>query len=330
MLTVADIYEDAQSVVGSCDDPTLFRRLTEAVRILAGKGDFDPLLGDVELCSYGGCVALPNEVEVVTAVSIDGQPITGRNRWFNYHINGPGERHRWQQCSGWQYWRDGAQSPVIQDITVPAKIVAFLSQPEDNGKKIRVFGTDLAGNTIRSKENDVWVDGYLIPTVFGSPVQAEDAPVFARVTRVLKDQFVGWVRLSTIDGSDDTGALIGLYQWWETDPQYKRIHLPRLCKTACNSSEVLTPHLVRISFRRRIFKIRSKEDIIPFDNSIVLMEALRAVKYYGDNDLASGSGHEATAARLLTEEQNTRIPPVVSPVQISDQNMLVDKTDYMN
>lgn len=317
MIQVSDIYDDARNIVGTCDDATLFRRISEAVEALANKGDFDPLLGTVEICTQESCVTLPREIENVMAVNINGNPSIGRDRWFNFHLNGPGDRPS-QNCR-WS-WQDGAESPVFRELRTPSKLVAFVSNIEDQGKELRAYGYDTNNQWIRTKEGDKWTDGYRVPTIFGFAMPELDAPIFARVTRVRKAVTVATVRLTSLDISDMTGTLIGQFDYDETDPLYRRIQLQG--HHGARS--------VHVAFRRRVFKVTSQESVIPLHSTAAILEMIRAFKAYGDDNFAFAQGHEATAARLISEEQETRTPPVNMPIQINPAGSIVDNCDFMD
>lgn len=316
MIEVADIYDDAKKIVGTCDDPTLFRRISEAVEVLANKGDFDPLLGEMDICADDTCVTLPREVEMVMAVNLNGHPTIGRDRWFNYHINGPGMRSR-DQVHGWS-WIDGAESPVFRELKAPSKLIAFVQRQEDAGQELRVFGWDSNNNWIRTQEDGKWVDGYRVPTIFGYAMPEADAPLFARIARVKKAVTVGTIRLTSLEISATTGTLIGQYDYDETDPLYRRIAMPRRARW------------VRIAFRRRVFKITSTAGVIPLHSTVAILEMMRALKAYGDDEVTLGQGHEATAERFITEEQASRNPPVNMPIQVNPYNQIVDPYDQLD
>lgn len=316
MFPVQDIYEDAKTIIGTCDDPTLLRRLTEAVELLANKGDFDPLIGVVDICVQDQCVTLPREIETPLAVNISGFPTVGRDFLFNFHLNGPGDHCR-ETCD-WS-WQDGGESPVYRELKVPSRLVAFVTDAEDADSELWVYGYDKNNVWIRTKEGSTWFDGYRVPTIFGVSVPDASAPEFARIVRVRKEITVAPIRLSSYDNSLTTGTLIGIYRHDETEPMFRKIKLNRGCVWA------------RIAFRRRTFKLTSLEDLIPLHSSAAVLMMLRAVKAYGpDNDLAAGAGFEATAARWIAEEQETRQPPVVFPVQINPRNQLCDPRDGMD
>lgn len=316
MFTVADIYDDAQKIVGTCADSVLFRRITAAIELLANKGDFDPLIGVVDLCVQDRHVTLPREVETIYAVNISGQPTLGRDRLFTFHLNGPGDHFR-ERCA-WT-WTDAGESPVYRDLTVASQLVAFVSKSEDANAELWAYGFDQNNNWIRSQVGDDWVDGYQVPTIFGTAMPDPGAPYFSRITRIRKAITIGPIRLGSYDVSYGTGTLIGIFQYDETEPLYRRIVLGRGgCKT------------VRIAFRRRTFKITGLTDLVPLHSTEALLAMLRAMKAYADNDIALGQGHEATSVRWITEEQDTRSPEVTFPIQVDPRGQVLAQGDYVD
>jgi hypothetical protein len=314
MIQVSDIYQDAKNIIGTCDDATLFRRISEAVEVLANKGDFDPLLGTVDIISDQRTVAMPREVENVMAVNINGRSTIGRDRWFNFHVNGPGDLGR--PCQ-WQ-WQDGADSPLFRNLVGPSRLAAICTEEEDEESRLRAYGYDVDGKWIRTKEDGVWRDGWLVPVVFGFSIPDEESPLFARITRISRAQTVATVKLFAFEADATEGIAIGQYEFDETNPIYRRIELPRVATT------------VRVAFRRRVFKVTSQESVIPLHSTAAILEALRAFRAYSNDSIALAQAHEATAARLITEEQTTRTPPTTMPVQISPIGMVVDNWDNMD
>lgn len=311
MFTVEDIYDDAQKIVGTCADNVLFRRITTAVELLANKGDFDPLIGFVDLCVQDRNVTLPREVEMIYGLNVSGRPTLGQDQFFSFHLNGPGD---FQTCD-WT-WRDGGDAPTYRDLTAASKLIAFVTHEDDADSELWAYGYDEQNNWIRSEVDGVMVDGYQVPTVLGYALPDADAPTFTRVVRVRKAITKGPIRLGSYDNSFSTGTLLGIFQWNETEPLYRRLTLGRSgCKT------------VRIAFRRRTFKIVSRTDLIPLHSTEAVLAMLRSMKAYANDDIALGQGHEATAVRFVSEEQETRSPNVTFPIQVNPRNQVSSRDD---
>lgn len=308
-ILVSDIKDAAQEILGICDLKLIFRRLTDAVEVLSNSGDFDPLMGFVDICVLGDIVTLPREVYTPLAVNIGGNPTVGRDMFYRFHLNGLGDCRT--PCD-WQ-WEDKNLVPTYRDLTTPDKLTAEVRHEEDAGKEIRVFGYDDAGVLIRQKEAGVWKDGYRVPTIFGYSLPDSSAPIFSRITRVRKEESTGPIRLFT-----STGTLLGVFDWDETNPQYRRIKLNRCADW------------VRIAYRKRVFEVKSLDDIIPIPSRIATLFMLRALKAYDDGDLARGAGWEATARRFVTEAQWSISPPTHSPIQVNDKVWMTDSSDTLD
>lgn len=312
MLQVTDIYDEAKEMVGFCDDTKLFRWVTDAVELVANKDDFDGWIGYVDLCVDGTCVTLPREVQVPLAVNIGGTPTLGRNQLFSFHLNGPGDCREPVPYS----FQDKGWYATYRDIAIPSKLVAFVDKPEDANSELRVYGYDKNGHVIRQKVGGQYQDGWLIPTIYGYSIPDSEMPEFARITRVRKASTAGMVRLSTLDSSGTSGIVIGIYEPDEVEPWYRRIKLGK--KTTW----------IRLAYRKSNPTILSKYDRIPLRSRMAVLLAIKALKAYREEDLASAHAFELDALRLETEANERVESPHASPVQVVDLNNLQDKCDW--
>lgn len=304
MLTVDQIWDDAEEIFGHCNEPKLLRWITDAVRLLANKGEIDPLVGFVDLCISNGCVTLPREVETVLAVNIGGHPALGRDELFSFHLNGPGDF-----CTPCDWtWVNVGGFPTYRDLQCPGKLVAFLDKEEDEGTELRVFGFDSQNRPLRTQRGDQWEDGILIPTIFGYALPDVNSPEVSRIVNIVKSPTKGNVRLSTFDNSSTTGTLLGVFEHDELIPRYRRIRV--------NSNR----GWVRMMYRRRTFDLTTRYDRIFLHSRLALLLACRAVKKYAETDLGAALAFEAQATRLLSEQESVIMAPVSSPIQVHDRN----------
>lgn len=316
-MLVKDIYEQARKVAGHCSLPILLKFITDAVQLLADKGETDLLVGYVDLCVVGNCITAPREVETVLAINICGHPTYSRDALFSYSVNGPGDG-----CScGWT-WADQGNHYTYRDIQCPSKLIAFLDSADDDGKLLRVFGFDDQNRPLRTLVNGVWEDGLRVPTRFGYALPASSDPYVSRITGIIKDITVSNVRLSSFDNAANvtggTGTLLGIFEPDETEPRYRRIKLGH-----CGG-------WVRMVYRRRSYELRSLEDRIFLTSRLALIMAMRANQFYNDGDIANGNAYEANATRILTERENSLTGPARMPIQVDDRNSIADKCDYID
>lgn len=304
MFLVSDIWDEAKVIFGHCNEPRLFRQISDAIHIIANKGEVDPLVGFVDLCVTAQCITLPREVETVLAVNIGGHPALGHDELFSFHLNGPGDFRA--SCSF--DWFNTGTFPTYRDLPCPARLIAFLTSAEDEGKQIRVFGFDDQNQPLRTQVNGEWIDGLLVPTIFGYAVPASTDPKVSRITGIVKDRMVANVRLSSFDSSTSSGTLLGIFEPDETKPSYRRIRIGPGCDW------------VRVCYRKRTVDVNSLYDRILLHSRMALLLAMRAVKKYEESDLGTAMQFEAQASRLLTEKESVLTSPVGNPIQVEDRN----------
>lgn len=313
MIRVIDIWDECKKIVGNASDEFMFRRLTDAIELLASKGDFDALLGTLDICASSKIVTLPPEVETILAVNMVGVPALARDELFQFHLNGPGSCGR----SIRHEWMDMSQSPTYREIACPGRLYGYCATADDNGAELWVEGLDESQNVIRTEVSPgVWRNGAKIPVHTTTP--GDGSPYFSRITRVQKPVTYGPLRMTTVTGTDE--ILLGVYQAHETTPLYRRIQL-----SSCVD-------WVRIRFRRRSLTIRSKYDLIPIEPTQSVIMALRALKAYDEpGRFAEGEAFEATAVRWMVERQHTLSSPTVHPIQMLDgADALLDKYDVID
>lgn len=314
MLIVSDLWEDAKKIFGFSNPDLLYRRINDAIELLANKGEFDPGIGYVDICVDSGCVTLPREVETPLAVNINGRPSLGRDVLFKFHLNGPGD---FDQSCGFT-WADGGNFCTYRDIKCPLRLVAHLDKSEDSGSMLRVFGFDDQNRPLQTKVGDVYEEGHLVPTIYGYAMPDPSAPLVSRITGIVKDVTAGVVRLSSYDNSTFTGTLLGIYEPDETRPTYRRIRLGHSASWA------------RVCYRKRTYQVRTERDRINLHSRLALVLAMRAVKFYDDTDLANALAYEANALRLLSEKEYALTPPVGMPLQVDDRNAVSDDGDTLD
>ena len=331
MFLLADAAEEARRIIGQCDEEKFLKWSSDVVLMISAKLDLEPFKGWLDICTSGchckssstscsrgaccgkRCVTLPREVETVIAVNIAGQPALGFGQNFQFHLNGPGNCRN--SCE-WSWTDDGANHFTYKDLITPAKLVAYLQTPEDNGKKLIVYGFDLNGNVLRRQVGGIWQDGYQVPTIYGVAVPDDVAPTISRITGVTKDITVGSVRLATIDSSGGTGVNLAVYEPNERVPQYRRITLNRSCDW------------VRVAYLKSSKQFTSIDNHVPLHSRLAFLVGMQARKFYSTLNSPEAHAYEADAARLELECQMKLEAPLYFPIQVIDRNNVRSKDDY--
>jgi len=308
MIPVEEILEEAQTIVANDREDFLFKRITDAVELLANKGEFDPTQGYLDICVNNCVVALPPDVETPLACNMAGNPAVARDELFKFHLNGPGQGGPTLE---WE-WVNIGDACLYRELPRPSKLIGACVEASDDNCELWVYGWDQNQNWVRTLVDGSFVEGWKVPVFHSTGSLPADAPIFSRVTRVRKARTNGPVQLNMLDGTK-----LAIYQPWHVEPQFRKIRL---------SQKV---DWVRIAYRKRIFKVTSKYDLLPVNNSQAVLMMLRAIQLY-PKDPATAETLEATAVRWATEEQHTSNPPVMQPLEVHDLNGLNDQVDYLD
>lgn len=313
MFTVADVEDDVKRVLGGCTDQVFYSRLNHAVEILATESDWDPLLGYVDVCTgLDRYVTLPREVGTVMAVTIDGTPAQAHDFWFKFHLNGPGATF---STIGYN-WIDGLPVATYLDPSPTGSALAVaLDTAADNNKPFRVYGYDVNGGWIRSVEGGVHVDGFLIPTTFGSSLTNSAAPLIKKITRISKPVTQGNITLYTVSGA--VLSRIGQYFPTDTNPTYRRIQVSKPCSW------------VRAAFRKNVEVLSKPSDLIPLHSKYALVLMAKALKKYDEDRVEEGVKYQQTAIRFLIKKQESLEVPGGPSVQVAPGALIADRSDRM-
>lgn len=312
-MFVSDILEEAKDVLGQCTEATVFKRISDAVKLANSnaKGN-DWNIALMDLCVCDGCVTLPADVGTILGVNNGGFPTLIRDQWYQFHANGPGSN----ECVPWSYTDEMGPVSTFKDPSAPVKIVADVENAADSNCDLRVFGWGESGKRIYTVGPDgVLQDGFLVPTVYGFSGVNPAAPAITRIDRVQKALTNGFIRLIAVDATTlEANTLIGYYQPWETNPSYRRVRVP-------------DRSWVRIKYRRKDLEVRGAGDWINIDNREALLMLLKAVKFRLDNQIDQGRVYESEGLRLLSGEAEALRPPGPNVPQIIFDGLPTGPTD---
>jgi len=303
-IIVADLYDDAVNIFGNVGRQNIFDRMTETIEILNNKGNWDGLTGYVDIMTDNfHLVTLPRDVETPIAINVNGRPKQMRNKWFEFHLNGPGSMS--QSCD---MWDDVDEVYMLRPLSV---ISQFYAQPDlagDDGKTITIYGYDENLKWIRTQVGGVWQDGFVVTLDhLGTPPDT-NAQKCSRVVRITRDATVGFVRLMSYDATTQISITQGYYYPDETEPRYRRIRVP------------YAGAWVRMRYRKRTLKITSLTDQIMLKSKIsvvLMMKSLAAILDPQPDFEKAKQFHDASVLALV-EEQASRNPAETFDIQFAN------------
>ena len=219
-MVVAEILEDSREILGRSDNATVFKRLSDAVRLANTRIVDSANLGTMDICTWNGTLTLPADVAQVLASTRNGYPSVLRDQWFHHLVGGPGV----VDWVGWGYVDDLGRVSTFRDPSGPVKLIAEVESAADSNKPLRVFGWDINGKRIYTDDGSgVLEDGFLVPTVFGYSAPHPLAPDIVRIDRIERAVTNGFTKLLAVNADGSPHTLIGYYQPWETQPSYRRL-----------------------------------------------------------------------------------------------------------
>lgn len=311
MIIVRDIYNDIQSVLGTCDEAITYNKINEAMEELANLGNWDPMVMFMDICTNCCEITLPDDVEVPLAINIGGHPSDFRNKWFEFHLNGPGSEDCGCSCAF--AWNDKGTFPVFRDPAQPSTVAAYATGAEEAGANVRIYGFDHCDKWIMTPDcNNIMRDGFDAPIFFGIGAGMTTGIKVKRITRVSKPVTNNYVNLVAIDPGNHHGhTLLGVIRPNITEPAYRRITISGSACPPCYN-------WVRMRYRRKAFKVSEMSDAIPLHSVTALKMMCMALRKY-ENDLLEEYAKYFSAAReALQREQKSRSGP--NQIKIQFQN----------
>lgn len=289
-VIVADIYDDVCKIVGPIGQYKVFDKITEALEALHNKGHWDGLVGYVDILTDGGqYLTLPRYVESPLAVNVGGYPMIMRNKWFEFHANGPGSLELDGAFpSTWDWVGD---VPVQQPLQYDVQLVAVPDSNSDDNKSVTIYGLDQNQKPLGNGS------GYTFTVDHTKLLPNNGDQQISRIDRITRDATNNFVRFIGYKIGDTTQS-VQLGYWYpdETEPQYLRIRLPTYS------------NWVRMRYRKRTLKISSIYDQVNLKSKLALICMVRSIeeRYAGNKDKADD--FETKAFQYISEEQMSRNP----------------------
>lgn len=276
MVVVQDIYDEASSILGGVGKQHVFDAISEAVEVLANKGQWDGMTAYLDMIPNSDLIGLPRQVEIPIRINIEDKPSISRSRLFEFSTNGPGTDLDEVNILTWEDQGDG---PLLVPLTRPQPI-SVGGNEADQGKRITVYGYDAEG----AEQQHV----YRIPA--NEDQQAGSPIIWKQITRITKE-----VTNSLVYVFANYAVAAVLYPD-EVEGKYRQIKLNRPASA------------IKIMFRKASLKIASTSDLIPLKSRSAITTMLRALQLMKDPaQIDAGMKLEAQAIKFLQEEEQSRL-----------------------
>lgn len=309
MITSGEVQEAVESVLGTCSDEQFYSKINEAIEELANLGNWDPMVVYMDICTKGCEITLPDDIEVPLAINVGGSPSDFRNKWFEFHLNGPGTECCPSSCSF--AWNDKGDFATFRDPVKPSLIAAYPTIAEDITASVKVYGYDECDKWIMTADcNGVLQDGFDVPVMFGLGSGMTSPQKVKRITRVSKTITNGYVKLVALDPGNHHGGgtLLGLFRPNITEPSFRRITVSGDGTDRFGDHTCCT-NWVRMRARRKTFKVSKPSDEIPLHSVTAIKMMVQAIKKYEADLIEEYAKYFAAAKSALEREQKSRSGP---------------------
>ena len=298
MITLGNLKNPPSSLpakINLCGtDPRFTDICNRAHSVLLTHGSWVGTEMEANLAVLESCVVMPACVETIMGVRGCDRPLALENEW--YRLTPGFNPQRWAGCSDrmWLEYRDNV--PSFEMLRKPSILRSFANSARDYGTKIKFIGYDKNGTWVRTVQNNVMQDGEVV--VLATPF-ADTVTEFLSVTAIIKDETDDAVRVFSHPLGDDTLTAFGIYQYWETKPNYQRwkiVGFHELSQPGCCPKQQITAR-VKLQF----IPVKYDDDLFLIQNRQAMEYAVQAMKAIddGNNVLAD--------ALLYGSRENLRI-----------------------
>jgi len=269
-------------------DSRVVDRINEATERLTDSGKFYPTVAQYDFNIYQKMLTLPEEIETVLAVRLDGYNAMIRNKWFEFRSTGPG---KWDAddnaYTGVLLHRN--DSGTFYDLPDNLRVGVKSSMSTDAGE-IHVFGWDADDNRVRSVDGNDTIDGVKI-TLSGTAL-ALSTTVFSRIERIIKPLTDGDIYLY---GHYETGSnvLLSVYRPDVQHPLFRRYLLPQ--------AEDATVQCICVLAKRRFLPAVSDTDVLLIQNINALRLMMICIRKE-DTGEPDADTYETKAIELLRRQ----------------------------
>lgn len=283
------------AVGGACD---VRGAINDALEQLSNLEQWRCLRRLVRIAVRNDVLPLPQSVEALMRVCVDGEPSHVFGSDYQFLQAGPGDLD-FEGRTGVGFSDYGAGHAVMFDLdpSKPSSLVAFSSDPADQGRVLTVHGRDLDGTgatfpvTVKR-----WAGS---PGVLDFDVSKPEGRRTVQVDRVvLPSGLRGYVSLYGVDGE---GAVLFLAKYHPAIlvPEFRRYRVNR-------PVDAERPTSVLAEVKLRFVPLVAPTDVVPFDSLLAVQYMMQAIKESGAGNLDKGMAFKALAVTTLEEKETSQ------------------------
>lgn len=283
-LTLGQLRSEIFDVVNTCaDDEELITMVNRANQMIHLEDCFTVQQDRICLNVCDGQVSVPYQYESLNSAQACGDPVTIRNRHFEFLFSGPGRIDN----SGCEVeLHDRGFSPVFKNPSTPRRVFFVSDRAEDTGTNVGIRYVDGNGKEFFHGGFDV----ENLPLV-GSSADDPQSPKMtsryvSKVISISKPVTKGYVYLFACDDDGSNQDLIARFHPRELNPFFKIYEVSGCAKQ------------ITAMAKRKLSVVAHDDDVLPVGLSVIYRHYIRALRLYDsdniqDHDVASRTKKEA-------------------------------------
>lgn len=312
MLTFGEIKRSIAQYAGSggaCPDDDVNLFVKKVLQFLLYSGTNQDLKRyDFVACK--GVFTVPEEVESIQKIRINGQVGNVWDKWFSFHASNWIDSLDCICPPDSAVYEDPNYYATVYDVPAPGSKIGILGHCDESPYAHAIIqGKDASGRQIFTDHKGKQINGEYLSICKGTLKYTE--VTFASIDNVILTKTNGYKTLYAVDPSCGNKFFLSDYTPLEEHPTYRRYRLtdPSCCPFA----------RVSILARMRLKDNYSDLDKVPFENLYAIQMAAQTVNSSTNTDLQSAAAQLQFMDTIINREQahkkvQTGIPINISPV----------------
>lgn len=259
-----------------------------------------------DFCAVKGVFTVPEEVESIQKIKIDGKVGNVWDKWFSYHNT--------QFLDGDCLLPDNAifedpnYYPTAYDLpSCGAKVGVLGHCEEDPSAYVIIQGKDVTGREIYTNHKGQEIAGEYLSICRGTLKTTQ--VTFGQITNVIKSRTKGYATLYSFNPDTNCRGFLSDYPPLEERPTYRRYKL-----TTPNCGNLVK---VSILARIRLKSAYADTDKIPFENLLAMEVAAQAINANFNNDMQSAAAKNQFMETVISKEQMHKRVQTGTPINIA-------------
>lgn len=277
------------SVLGMCNDniPLLAEYVNEAQRNLlyadeAGDEGWWGTWAEIafNVSRSQPYVTMPRDIARLELVNACTMPVQVNNQFYEYLRFGNGRMPKDPgRCQCDNLLQTYSRNNVVTYYDMPKSpqyLRAYITNSQDDGKRVLFQGIDNNGVTVTSEDNDVVVQGIFVDLT--TPFAQTPIQIYP-ITGIQKDVTIGPVRIYAVDPDTGDETLLLVMQPSETTALYRRYFLNPLPSNCCGVPGSEGQVQVTAIAKLELIPVIVDTDYLLIQNQQAIIEECKAVRY---------------------------------------------------